>query len=196
LFTRLKPLRRDRAKIVDRGLHERRQSVLLAVTLLPGAAPARELFADRFEPFEHHVGDVAVFLEISAAFFGDGVALLRALGVGGDVASLFEEGQRRINGACAWAVSAACLLLHDLDQLVAVARLLGDQREREQLQVALGEHTAEAGPAAPAALRSGTPSGSSAETAKAPLPGPYPTAAPFMMSHAMPFGCLPVKDIS
>src|SRR5262249_48538778 len=64
--------------------------------------------------------------------------------------------QRRIDDAGARAVPAGGFLLEHLDDFVAVARLLGDQRERDELQVALGEHppgphAVVAAPAVPAA---------------------------------------------
>ena len=76
------------------------------------------------------------------ALVGDGVELLGALGLGGDVADLFEVGQRRIDHAGARRIPTGGLLLKHLDDLVAVARLLGDQRQRQQAHVALRQHLA------------------------------------------------------
>jgi len=74
--------------------------------------------------------------QIGAAFAGDGVEPLGAVGLRGDVACLFEIGQRRIDDARARGVPALGLLLEDFDDLVAVAGLLGDQRERQQADFA------------------------------------------------------------
>jgi hypothetical protein len=62
-----------------------------------------------------------------------------------------------------------------------VARLLGDQRKREQLEVSLGEHTADAKPI-PAAASAPTEAGAFARvTAKSPR-GPHTSARAAVMS--------------
>src|SRR5262249_17745412 len=108
------------------------------------------------------------------------------------VARLLEIGQRRIDDAGARRVPAGGLVLEHLDDLVAVARLLGDQREGDQAQVALRQHApgahhiAAAGPSAPA------------------VPGPEMPAPPAAaatppattMSHAEHVGLLVDYDIS
>src|SRR3984957_19081625 len=69
------------------------------------------------------------------------LAPLRVL-AGLGVAHLFEHGQRRINDAGAWRIVAPDPLAELLDDLVAVARLLGDERENHEPQLAAVEHTA------------------------------------------------------
>src|SRR5258708_20503916 len=48
-----------------------------------------------------------------------------------------QVGQRGVNDAGAWAVPVAGFLLKQLDDFVAVARLLGDQRQRDEAKIAL-----------------------------------------------------------
>src|SRR5262249_17985716 len=74
------------------------------------AAHARNALADEGKPLEHRVDEVAVLVEMGAALLGDGVELLGALGLGGDVTGLFEIGQRRINDAGARRVPARGLV--------------------------------------------------------------------------------------
>src|SRR5262245_24741295 len=105
-------------------------------------AHALRPLADGAEPLQHRIDEVAVVLEMRLALVGDGVELLRALRLRGDVAGILEIGQRRVDDAGARRVPACGLVLQDLDDLVAVARLLGDQRERDQPQVALRQHAA------------------------------------------------------
>src|SRR3569833_3515000 len=77
-----------------------------------------------------------------AAFLGDGVELLGALELRGEVTDLFEIGQRRIDDARARRVPVGGLFLERFDDVVAVARLLVDQCQRDQAQVALRQHAA------------------------------------------------------
>src|SRR5262249_54176034 len=152
------------------------------------AAPARKPLADRGEALQHHIGNVAVLREIGAALLGDGVALLGAIALGGDVACLLEEGQRGIDHAWARAVPAARLLFDQLDQLIAVSRLLGDQGKREQLEVALREHAADAEPVA-AAARPRTPTRTSPSVPAKSACGPSATAIIALMFKTIHF-CL------
>src|SRR5262249_61198124 len=120
-----------------------------AAVAAEAAAHARAGLADEGKPLEHGVDEVAVLLEMGAALVGDGVALLGALDLGGDVAGLFEIRQRRINDAGARRVPAGGLVFEHLDDLVAVARLLGHQRERDPAQVAPCPHAPGTPPVAP-----------------------------------------------
>src|SRR3984893_16452739 len=185
-------LGRDLAQVVDRRAHERRHAATLVVVAAEAAAHARTPLADEGKPLEHRVDEVAVLLEMGAALLGDGVALLGALDLGGEVARLLEIGQRRIDDARARRVPAGGLVFEHLDDLVAVARLLGDQRERDQAQVALRQHAPGAHHIA-AAVTSG-PAMTGAE-----MPAPTATAAPpstTTMSHAEHVGLLVDYDIS
>src|SRR5258708_35306639 len=51
-----------------------------------------------------------------------------------------QVGQRWVNDAGAWAVPVAGFLLKQFDDFVAVARLLGDQRQRDEAKVALRQY--------------------------------------------------------
>src|ERR1700730_7965132 len=182
---------RDLAQVLDRRAHERRHPAAVGV-VAEAVADARALLADEGKPLEHRVDEVAVLLEMGAALLGDGVALLGALDLGGEVARLLEISQRRIDDARARRVPAGGPVFQHLDDLVAVARLLGDQRERDQAQVALRQHAPGAHHIA-AAVTSG-PAMTGAE-----MPAPTATAAPpstTTMSHAEHVGLLVDYDIS
>ena len=70
----------------------------------------------------------------------------------------FEHGQGRIDHAGARAVGAGEAVLDLLDELVAVAGALGDQREHDQAQFAMIEHAARAStPVSAAAVLMGVP---------------------------------------
>ena len=58
------------------------------------------------------------------------------------MAEFLQQGEGRIDHARAGAVGAAELVLDGLDQLVAMARLLRDQRQDDVAQVALVEYPA------------------------------------------------------
>src|SRR5262249_23140064 len=172
-------LGRDLAQVLDRRAPERRHAAAAVVVAAETAAHARNPLADEGQPLEHRVDEVAVLVEMSAAFVGDGVELLGALGLGGDVTSLFQIGQRRINDAGARRVPAGGLVFEHLDDLVTVARLLGDQRKRDQAQIALRQH-------APGAHHIAAAVTSTPAVAGAKLPAPAAAAAPSppTMSHA------------
>src|SRR5215831_2087502 len=175
----------DPAQVLDRRAHERRHAAAVVVVAAEAAAHARNPLADEGQPLEHRVDEVAVLVEMGAALVGDGVALLGALDLGGDVAGLFEIGQRRIDDAGARRVPAGGLVFEHLDDLVAVARLLGDQRKRDQAQVALRQH-------APGAHHIAAAVTSAPAVAGAELPAPTAAAAPLptAMSHAEHVGFL------
>ena len=63
-------------------------------------------------------------------------------------AHLFQHGQQRIDHAGARRVGAADAMFDLLDDLVAVAGLLCDQRQHDELEIALIEHAAHAAPMA------------------------------------------------
>src|SRR5262249_11800703 len=122
--------------------------------------------------------DLAIGREISATLFGDGVELLRALGRTGDIAGFFQIGQRRVDDAGTRAVPFGGLLFEQLDDLVAVARCLGDHCQRDQTQVALGQHAPCAHPVfGIAAAEIPFAALAEAETAPMPASGPFPAVA-------------------
>src|SRR5262245_45720548 len=181
---------RDLAQVLDRRAHERRHAAAVVVIAAEAAAHARNALADEGKPLEHRVDEVAVLVEMSAAFVGDGVELLGTLGLSGDVTRLLEIGQRRINDAGARRIPAGGLVFEHLDDLVAVARLLGDQRERDQAQVALRQHAPGAHPIAAVT--------SAPAVAGTEMPAPAAAAAPLppTMSHAEHVGLHSDYDIS
>jgi hypothetical protein len=75
---------------------------------------------------------------------GDRIELLVALGAGGHVAGLLEEGERGIDDAGARGIKALGLFLDGLDQVVAVPRLLLDEIERDEPDIAARKHAADA----------------------------------------------------
>jgi len=146
---------RDVAQIVERGAHQRRHRVALvtpAATVTASAplvivfgsiemlADACRFLADGGEALEHRIDEVAVLFEMRAARVGDGAELFCTLGLRRDVARLFQIGECRIDDARARRIPARGALFEQLDDLVAVAWLLGDQRERDQAEVALRQH--------------------------------------------------------
>src|SRR5215469_3489638 len=142
----------------DAALLLRRRGALLPQRLLEVAARCADLFrvgaflrlaeaaedlahpvhllADVGELAEHRLRRVLVLLEIFPSGVGDAVELLRALGAHAGVPDLLEPGQRGVDHSGARTVEAARTLLECLDELVAVARTLCEQREQHQLQVA------------------------------------------------------------
>ena len=77
------------------------------------------------------------------ALGGEGVELAPALLLGGrGVAHVLDHRQGRIDDAGARAVAAADALAERLDDLVTVARLLGQHGENDQPEVAGIEHAA------------------------------------------------------
>ena len=89
----------------------------------------------------------AVLFEKGPARIGDLVELLgAALGFRDDIVLLFEQRQRRIDSAGARRIGAAELLFDGSNEVVAMARSFGDQRQKDQPQIAVAEH-----PAAPSA---------------------------------------------
>ena len=87
------------------------------------------------------VGLAALGVEELAAGVGDGVQLAGAIGgADADPAHLLHQGERGIHHARAGAVAAVHLFFDGLDELVAVARLLGDQPQQHQPQTAMAQH--------------------------------------------------------
>ena len=77
-----------------------------------------------------------------------------------------------------------------------MARLFGDQSQREQLEVALRQHAADAEPIAPSAASAfavASPTGALAEPAKPPRGPMFTAAAVFRMSQSMHLYGSPIK---
>src|SRR5690348_12833980 len=111
----------------------------LARHVLEGLTHIVHATAHPVELRQDGVGRGAVAVEMSAARVGDVVTLLRALGLHRGVLDLLEIGERGIHHAGAGAVETAGAFLHVLDDLVAVARLVCEQRQDHELQVTGGE---------------------------------------------------------
>src|SRR5262249_39753389 len=134
-------------------------------------------------------------------FRRDGVELLRAFGRGGDVAGFFQIGQRRIDDAGARRVPVRRLLFQELDDLVAVARCLGDEGQRDQAQVALHQHAARPHQVFAAFAKAAAVAAAKAEAAEpALMPACCPALfAGFVVSvsvMSVHFQCSPCQDIS
>ena len=120
------------AQMIEGSLNQRRQRAAVAAFAPFRAAPAIYALAQRAQPLKHNVDQFAIAFQVSATFVGDGVELLRAFRRSGDVTGFLEKGQRRIDDAGARRIPLGGLFLDQLDDLIAVARLLFDQCERDQ----------------------------------------------------------------
>src|SRR5262245_1974014 len=102
----------------------------------------------RLDAFEGH----GVLIEKEPARLGDLIELFGAArGLGDDVVLLFEQRQRWIDSPRARRIGAAESLLDGADQVIAMARLLRDQRKQHQPQIAIAEHPAPSAAKEPAA---------------------------------------------
>ena len=110
-----------------------------------------------------------MLLEIGPPLLGDRIEPLVAVGLRDDEVGLLQHLQHRIDRAGARAVGALEFCLQRLDDVVAVARLLGDQAEHDQAQRAGIEHAR----AAPAERAAAMPS----ERAAAAMPATVPATA-------------------
>src|SRR5262249_38288426 len=138
-----------------------------------GLAHAGHLAPDALELLEDRLDMSLVLREMTPAFLGRVIELLGAFGLDPGIAQLLEICQGRIDHAGARHVVAAGALLQGLDQLVAMARLLGEELEQQQLQP-LGPELA----AAPEIVIV------EARTApEAPVPEAASTAAAAMAAH-------------
>src|SRR6478752_4390620 len=105
------------------------------------------------EPFEQRFDLVGFFLEMCAAFrgglerFAPGLALPFL-----DQVHVLQQGQGRVDDSGTWRIVSAGHLLDRPNQVVAVARLVGDQLEQDESQLAAFEH-----PPAPAAMSAAAP---------------------------------------
>ena len=132
------------AQVIEGRFHQRRQGAAIFTLTARVAAPAAHPFADCGQAIEHDVDEFAIRREIGPAFIGDGVELFAAFGGGGDIIRFLEIGQGRIDDAGTWRIPVAGFFLEQLDDFVAVARRFGDQRQRNEPQVALRQHAARA----------------------------------------------------
>ena len=106
-----------------------------------GAISPRRSSSAPLEAREDRVDLGAVGGEKRLALGGQRIELAPALILGGGgVAHVLDQGQRGIDDAGARAVAAADPLFERLDDLVAVARLLGHQGENDEPEIAAVEH--------------------------------------------------------
>src|SRR5436309_2415151 len=118
-----------------------------------GGIGALPVFAERLEPGEQRFDLIGIFGEVRTPGFGHGEALLgafRTLFL--DKAHLVEQGDRWIDDAGAGRVGAAGHRLDLADQIIAMARFVGDQLEEDEPQFAAVEHAPAASAAAPATM--------------------------------------------
>ena len=122
-----------------------RSAVIKFLTARPIAGPALLLSrgCEVAQPLEQRLDLLLALLEMRAAFVGDLERLARAFARRFlDQAHVLEQGQRRIDDARARRIFAAGQLLDRADQVVAVARLVGDQLEQHEPELAAFEHPA------------------------------------------------------
>src|SRR5690606_11391175 len=104
-------------------------------------AAALGMLAQFRQPLVSLGGSIRLFLEHRLTRRGDGelAALVLAVLLG-DQPFVGEHRQRRVDHAGARRIVPVGEFLHRLDQVVAMARLLGDQLEQDQAQLAPIEH--------------------------------------------------------
>jgi hypothetical protein len=106
-----------------------------------GVASVADLFHARLHGVERRL----TVIEMNLALCRDRIKFSRAVGrCDGGQAHFFQQSQRGIDDTRRRAVRAADLVLDRFDDLVAVARGLGDQGEHDQAKIALVEHPAAA----------------------------------------------------
>src|SRR5450755_1489393 len=107
--------------------------LLIARERLPDAV---HLAANACQLRQHRVDQGTIFIELRQSGVGDAIELLAALGFDRGVADFFEVGEGRINHAGARSVKALRRFLESLDDLVPMPRMLLQQSEDHQLQIA------------------------------------------------------------
>src|SRR5690606_37591840 len=128
--------------------------------------------ADRLQPLEQRRNLAATLVEMGAARLGDREGLARATRTRlGDQVHVLEHGERRVDHPRARRIGAFGQRLDGADEIVAVARLVGDQLQEDEAEFAAVEH-----PAAPAATMVAAPA--------APITPVAPVAAAGAMSPA------------
>src|SRR6185503_6561154 len=125
----------------------------IADRALDRGAPGLALVAAQvLQPLEQRVDLFRLLAEMLLALGGQGEDLARSLALGFlDQAHVLEHGESRIDDARARRVGAVGHLLDRADEVVAVARLVGDQLQQHQPQFARFEHPPAPALAAPAA---------------------------------------------
>ena len=159
-------------------------AVIRFLTARPIAGPAISECArlELRQTFDQRVDLVGPLFEMAAAFVGDLERLARAFDRGLlDQSHVLEQRQRRIDHARTRRIFAAGQLLDRADEVVAVARLVGDQLQQHEPELAAFEHppraTAAATTAAPRPRRrsrSGTVPSSPASRARRASPSILP----------------------
>ena len=75
LCVAIEPFADGFAQVVEGCFRKGRQGATLVALAAHGSPPAVYAFAKRTQPIEHRIDDVAIGIEVSAAFVGDGVEL-------------------------------------------------------------------------------------------------------------------------
>ncbi|CAG9242743.1 hypothetical protein BDI4_120197 [Burkholderia diffusa] len=132
------------------------------------------------ETCEQGVDAFALRIEMRAAGVGQRIALAVAFRLRGDEADFLEIRERRIHHAGARAIETVRARVERLDQFVTVARLLGDQREQQQLEI-VGAELAAARHAVVTEIAKAAASATATERA----------AAEWIVAAPMPADCLP-----
>src|SRR6185369_10250177 len=109
--------------------------LLLGFSLGHGLAHLGHLASDALELDEDGIDGLAVLLEMAPALISRVIELLGPLRLDPGIAQLFQIGQRRIDHPRAGHVIAARAFLQPLDQLIAMAGLLGQEMEQQELQI-------------------------------------------------------------
>src|SRR5690554_608410 len=103
---------------------------------LLGHALRAERARDDLEPLLQRLDGAALLVHMRGARARDRIALFSALFFRGDELLLFEERKRPVDGAGARAVFPAEQLADLPDDIVAMPRLLLDEREHQEAQIA------------------------------------------------------------
>ena len=112
-----------------------RRFFFLGFALGHGLAHLGHLAPDALELGQDGIDGLAILLEMAPALIGRVIELLGPVGLDPGIAQLFQICQRRIDHPRAGHVIAARALLQPLDQLIAMAGLLGQEMEQQELQI-------------------------------------------------------------
>src|SRR5262249_45151546 len=147
-------------------------------------ATAGEMLACRSNAREERVHTSLVRRKFGFARFGDGVEFLGTLARGEFRKShVLKHRQQRIDDAGARRIGAADAMLDLLDQFVAMPRLLGEQRQNHEFEVALIEHAARPATMAKASMAPVAALAFQAPALAAPRPAHAPLSFKMSVSH-------------
>jgi len=112
-------------------------ALTFVIGVLARQCPAHQahLLAEKIELGPHHVGTVAVRFDVGPSLGRQGITLAITLHRHRRVPDLLEIGQGRIDHPRARRVETIRASLEELDELIAVTRRLGQQRDEQQLKI-------------------------------------------------------------